>query len=153
MRYVEAIEEDPGQNVPSLFLAGGITGCPDWQAEMVAHLGDLKYGTTEMTIYNPRRADFPIGDPTAARAQIEWEHRYLNNALAISFWFPKDTLCPIALYELGAWTRSPKTIFVGTDPEYARRDDVVIQTALERLGMVVHDSLEGLIDSVKRWGD
>lgn len=153
MRYVEAIEEVPLPAGPSLFLAGGITGCPDWQTEMIEKLGDVKYGVNELTIFNPRRTNFPMGDPSAARAQIEWEHRYLEAATGISFWFPKETLCPITLYELGTWTRANKTIMVGTDAQYARREDVVIQTELARPAIDVVDSLDALIAAVRTWCD
>src|SRR3954464_2254024 len=98
MRYIEAPAEWDGYG-PSVFLAGGITDCPDWQTEMVELLAD-----TELNVLNPRRANFPIKDPGAAEAQISWEHRYLRRAGMISFWFPKETLCPIVLYELGAWS-------------------------------------------------
>src|SRR5262245_39813726 len=79
---------------PSLFLAGGITGCPDWQAETISLFADLP-----LVLLNPRRRDFPINDPSAGPSQIEWEHRHLRRADAVLFWFPRETLCPIALYE------------------------------------------------------
>jgi hypothetical protein len=97
--YVEAPSGyDPG-TLPAVFLAGGITGCPDWQAEVVRMLADAP-----LALLNPRREDFPIHDPAAAPAQIEWEYRHLGKADAALFWFPCETLCPIALDELGAWS-------------------------------------------------
>ena len=97
MHYVEALTEYEPGHLPAVFLAGGITACSGWQQEIVAHLHDLP-----VVILNPRRANFPIDDPTAAPQQIEWEHRHLRKADAIAFWFPCETLCPITLYELGA---------------------------------------------------
>ena len=49
----------------SLFLAGGITGCPDWQKEMIHLLND-----EPILIYSPRRKNFPIHNPNAAYEQI-----------------------------------------------------------------------------------
>lgn len=132
--YLEAPEQQVLRG-SSLFLAGGITNCPDWQAEMVPMLRTAyePLGMPwDVTVCNPRRADFPIDDPSAADAQIKWEHEYLRACSMISFWFPKETLCPIVLYELGAWSMTNKKIFVGMDPDYQRRQDVEIQTKLAR---------------------
>ena len=127
----------------SVFLAGGITGCPDWQAEMVKLLSH-----TNLTLLNPRRADFPIGDPNAAFEQISWEHNALRAADNILFWFPEDTICPIVLYELGAWSMTKKPIFVGRDPAYIRRQDVEIQTGLARPEVKIAFTLEELAEQV-----
>lgn len=130
----------------ALFLAGGITGCPDWQSEIIP-LIDSDYAT----LLNPRRADFPIGDPTAAEKQITWEHEALRFADGILFWFPCETICPIVLYELGAWSMTQKPIFVGVHPDYLRKQDVVIQTRLARPEVQVHESFGGLADVAKVW--
>lgn len=145
MRYVEAPNK-PRTGNTSLFLAGGITGCPDWQQEMRKGLKD-----TELVIINPRRKDFPIDDPNAAEAQITWEHKYLRYADAVSFWFPCETLCPIVLYELGAWSMGFKAIFVGVHPDYKRRQDVLIQTKLVRPRVEVVDNVEGLVGQIIGW--
>ena len=42
---------------PSLFLAGGITDCPDWQDEAIAMLRG-----SPLTVVNPRRPDWPEDD-------------------------------------------------------------------------------------------
>jgi hypothetical protein len=141
--YVEC-PTDYGGGGPSLFLAGGITGCPDWQATMRALLADGPY-----TLLNPRRAAFPIHDPTAAEAQIAWEHAHLRKADAILFWFAAEQLQPIALYELGAWSMTQKPLFVGVHPDYARRQDVEIQTRLTRPEVIVAHTLESLAQQVK----
>ncbi len=140
MKYIEAPNNYKlGIDEISVFLAGGITGCPDWQQDMRKLLTQ-----TSLTLLNPRRKDFPIGDPEAAYEQVKWEYAALRAADAILFWFPKETLCPIVLYELGAWSMTKKPIFVGTDPEYKRRQDVIIQTLLVRPEVVVWEYLEQL---------
>jgi len=143
MEYIEALEEF-NRVGSSIFLAGGITGCPNWQQEVVESLAD-----TNWALLNPRRKYFPIGDPRASQAQIEWEFRHLRIANAILFWFPKETLCPIVLYELGAWSMTQKPIFVGVHPEYKRRADVEIQTGLARPDVDVVFSLPKLIEQCK----
>lgn len=145
--YVEAPFEYEALDRPSIFLAGGITGCPDWQADVRSMLEE---SGVDLDILSPRRANFPIHDPGAAEAQIAWEYRHLRKASSILFWFPKDTLCPIVLYELGAWSMTNKPIFVGVEPGYQRTQDVVIQTRLARPEVVVTDNLAGLTHSVIR---
>ena len=145
MKYVEALYEYDEEGT-SLFLAGGITNCPDWQRQMVAML----HGQ-DMVLLNPRRSYFPIGDTGAAYEQILWENRHLRRASAISFWFPKETLCPIVLYELGAWSMTIRPIFVGVHPDYERRQDVEIQTEIARADVQVVYSLRNLAEQVSDW--
>ena len=108
IRYIEAPAEFTGTE-PSLFLAGGITGTFDWQTEIVRLLN-----VTALAVLNPRRRNFPIDDSTAAQSQIEWEFRHLRRATAVLFWFPSETLCPIALYELGGRAATGQPLFVET---------------------------------------
>lgn len=138
MQYIEAPAEYNGSG-PSLFLAGGISGTMDWQADLKDKLRHL-----DLTIINPRRRNFPMHQPDAAREQISWEFRHLRKADWRLFWFPPETLCPIALYELGTWSVLPGPLFVGTHPGYQRRVDVVIQTELIRPEIEVVDSLTAL---------
>ncbi len=145
MRYIESPEKFKRTSVyeMSIFLAGGITNCPDWQQEMRELLRP-----TELVLLNPRRADFPIGDPNAALAQITWEYEMLRAANSILFWFPCETICPIVLYELGAWTLAGASMYVGVHPDYQRRVDVEIQTGLARPDVEVVYSLEHLARQV-----
>ena len=145
-RAPELVPPDCLEN--SLFLAGGIgigAVVPDWQNALVESLVD-----TNLTLFNPRRDDYPAGNPNALREQIEWEHRYLKAASAISFWFVSETLCPITLYELGAWANwrdedgKYKPILVGAHPGYARRDDLFVQLSLVRPEVEIVGSLKEL---------
>ncbi|MBM3983595.1 MAG: hypothetical protein FJ304_25660 [Planctomycetes bacterium] len=146
MTYIEAPNEYDGPG-PSVFLAGGISGTFDWQADVAARLADLP-----LVVLNPRRRDFPMNDPGAAPAQIEWEYRYLRRATAVLFWFPPETLCPIALYELGgrALVRE-QPLFVGTHPDYARRLDVEIQLKIARPEVTVTADPAALAAQVRTW--
>lgn len=106
---------------------------------------------TEMVLFNPRRTSFPIADVNAAAAQVEWEYIHLRKATAISFWFSQETLNPIALYELGAWSMTNKPLFVGVDPGYRRIQDVSIQTALARPDVQIVTSIEELAQNIVLW--
>lgn len=132
--------------IKSLFLAGGITNCPEWQFGVADQLD----GENRL-IFNPRRRDFPIDDPNAAQEQIKWEFDALRVADSILFWFPHETLCPIVLYELGAWNMTDKPLFVGTHPDYARKQDVIVQTKLARHDVTVRDSLEETVRDALDW--
>ncbi len=146
MTYIEAPNEfnEPG---PSLFLAGGISGTHDWQTELVALLADLP-----LVLLNPRRRNFPMDDPTAAEGQIAWEFRHLRRACAVAFWFPPETLCPIALFEMGGRVAEKnQALFVGTHPDYQRRLDVEIQLRLARPEVVVTSDIPALAEQVRSW--
>lgn len=142
MRYIEAPDESTLS--PTLFLAGGISNCPDWQSHMVSLLRD-----ENLTIFNPRRKDFDVSKKDESKKQIEWEARHLEKADMISFWFPSETLCPIVLYELGAWSMTDKKIFVGIHPDYKRREDVVIQTKLKKPDVQIAYSILNLVNQIK----
>tara|TARA_Y100000310_G_C20676689_1_gene813512 strand:- start:880 stop:1404 length:525 start_codon:yes stop_codon:yes gene_type:complete len=132
-KIITAVEEDlsvetEAENV-SLFLAGGITNCPDWQSELIKSIKHLE----PLSIFNPRRKNFPINDPKASEQQITWEYKHLRDSNIIIFWFSKGSLNPIVLYELGRWgNSSEKDIIVGVDDEYTRKQDVIVQTKLSR---------------------
>ncbi len=130
-----------------LFLCGGITGCPDWQTYVIKELKDIE----NLTIYNPRRKDFPINDKNAAEEQITWEYNHLFDSHIIIFWFSRGSLNPIVLYELGMWGNSTdKIVIVGIDPEYERKQDVLIQTKLARPEVPIVYSIEELLNILKK---
>jgi hypothetical protein len=119
-----------------VFLAGGITGCPEWQGQLVDRVQAIP-NLGKIIVYNPRRPDFPIGDPAAARAQIEWEFLMLERAHVFSMWFcdaPSDQ--PICMYELGRHVAlredrgQAHMLAVGVEPGYRRAQDVEIQVEL-----------------------
>ena len=145
MKYCECPDNYLG-NEKSLFLAGGISGCDNWQ------LGLLKLLENEdLVIINPRRKDFQINNPNMEQEQITWEYNYLKKASGISFWFPNETLCPITLFELGKVSQYNKPLFIGVDPKYARRRDIEIQMALTRPEIKIVYSLDDLAEQIKIW--
>lgn len=148
MRYIKCPDTlFHGFNELTVFMAGGITGCPDWQDTFKALLSN----EGNLVLVNPRRDDFDVRDPNASDAQIEWEHLHLTSCQAVSFWFPEETLCPITLFELGKIATGNKPIFVGAHPNYKRRFDVVKQLKLIRPEVVVKDNLVDLAETVKSY--
>jgi hypothetical protein len=144
MRYIEAPTRYEPQDGFSLFLAGGITGTDNWQTRVAALLAD-----EDLVLLNPRRQCFPPDDPAASTAQIEWEYHHLNLAGAALFWFPPETLCPIALYELGRRVAGSRPLFVGTHPAYRRCSDLQVQLRLARPEIRIVESVEALAEQVR----
>ncbi len=128
---------------PFVFLAGGISDTENWQANFLRRVEGHC-----LTVLNPRREAFPMGDAEEGRLQIEWEWRYLQRASLVAFWFPPPTLCPIALFELGACCSTNVPLVVGADPNYARRFDLEAQLRLRRPDVELLDSINAVADSV-----
>lgn len=147
MIYVEAPDSIPVDvDDPCLFLGGGITNCPDWQTEMTVMLQD-----TNLVILNPRRSEFDFSKIDSTD-QIKWEFDHLALSDIISFWFPAESICPIALFELGKWLTAEEylgpTTFIGCHPEYPRRFDIEVQTALMDAEKEIYPSLETLVAAI-----
>jgi len=131
MDVITAPEKIPGNvSRPTVFLAGGITNCPNWQREIIEMLKDV-----QGTILNPRRENFPVGDPNSAVEQITWEFNAIEMCDIFSIWFcagPSDQ--PICMYELGRNLLKredcPDQVLIGIEPGYKREMDVRIQADL-----------------------
>lgn len=125
---------------PAIFLAGGISGCPTWQDYAVARLRQ-----TDLIVLNPRRPEYK-DDKEEGRKQIRWERFHMEQADLVLFWFPKETDCPITLFEFGTWIYTRKNIWVGTHPEYRKRFDVEEQYQLADRDGDIADDLDKLLD-------
>lgn len=145
----------------SVFAGGGITNCPDWQvafAELVndqlAALSSLDGSPDEecqLSILNPRRTNFPIHDPTASQFQIAWEHTFLEQVKAVSLWFPNGSEGPISLFETGKWMMSAKPFFLGIEPGYARKEELLAHIQAVRPNLQAAESLEEHATNVAKW--
>lgn len=143
MKVVEAVNEDSlmerNPNAICVFLAGGITNCPDWQKEVISYLEEMP-DTDNLILYNPRRSFFDVTDKSASSKQIQWEFNYLAKMDIFSMYFTNsDSVQPICFYELGRHLsemqrRFPETymdrIVVSVEPGFSRETDVRIQTLL-----------------------
>lgn len=129
-RYLEGIyEKNLGRkSCPTLFLAGSISGAWNWQKEMANKLRQYYH------IFNPRRGNYNSFSPEMEREQITWEYIHLEYCDNILFYFSHETLAPITLLELGAYLdygrKNQKNIYICINPEYKRKNDVLIQTEL-----------------------
>jgi hypothetical protein len=156
-RYVEApndYQPRPGEKPkPPVFLAGGITNCEDWQEIATTALFTSRH---PLVVCNPRRANFPIHDPSASEEQIRWEYRHLHLPGGLTMlWFPacdpRLTTQPITMFELGAAVGERRSLLIGADPGYPRVRDVHIQLRLARPEITVFPKLDLLINETLRW--
>ena len=161
MIYVESPQIYHLAPKPWVFMAGGITNCPDWQQDLRRL---LESDEVPGSMLNPRRANFPIDDPNAARQQIEWEFHALNMANVFSVWFSAGpSPQPICMYELGRhlarWEEQDRydrkrgagglEICIGVEPGYVREQDVRIQTELVTEYVEISTSLEEHAERIK----
>lgn len=135
---------------PAVFLAGGITGVAErWHPRAVAA---LHAAPEPLVVLNPNRAEFPIGDPSAAWTQVSWEQHHLRLADVTLFWFaPSDaavTTQPIAMFELGQALGEGRRVVVGAHPDYPREADVHMLCQLSRPGMPVFSDLDDVLPAV-----
>jgi hypothetical protein len=145
---VQAPNETTSQGI-ELFLAGGISNCPNWQNEIVEKLindprfDEYKDSNQKIIVFNPRCKEIPEENP-----QIIWEYKKLKSANIISFWFSFGSFNPITLFEYGSHLKSTKDIIVGCHPEYVRKNNVVLQTKLERPDITVNETFENFYEEI-----
>lgn len=133
----------------SIFLAGGITKCMDWQKIASDSLLDYYSHRGDIVILNPRRRHFEMSKEIEYE-QINWEYDHFKKTDIALFWFPNETLCPITLFEYGKWLDGgQRPIFVGCDLLYERRRDIIIQTGFSRPLVKVRDNLDSILFDLK----
>ncbi len=152
IKVFEAVTEENGNGF-RLFLAGGITNCPDWKSILIEKIKNTNV-ETDLDIYNPRRKNFPIHDKEAGLEQMKWEFKRLKQADMTIYWFSRGSLNPISLYELGMWGNSRTTpVIIGIDEKYERSNDVITQTTLARSNVPIVDSLDKITEIIKTYVD
>lgn len=133
----------------SIFLAGGITDCVNWQTNLIDELENLNdnglFDLGGLVIFNPRRDNFDVMDMEATIEQIKWEHKCLEKCGICSFFFPaSESVQPITLYELGRHL-GDHTSVVTIQEGYKRAEDVKIQLALDgNCCSIYHDYCEAI---------
>jgi len=138
MKVITAPEDYTRQkNDVFCFLAGGITGCPNWQNKVLQKL--TEYDPENLVIFNPRRKNFDVTNEDATYEQINWEFYYLNHMNIFSMYFCANEIQPICLYELGRYVEVMKNnypgdfenrIIITIEHGYPRSSDVLQQTYL-----------------------
>jgi len=141
----------------TIFLAGGISNCPDWQSDVIRMLDD-KLERHDILVINPRRIGDLARDTNDAVEQIKWEIAYIKYTMYFLFWFPEETVCPITLFELGKIAQmlsNEQSDYNGTDyisigihPNYSRKLDIETQLPYILPDIQFQYSLEDLVDDI-----
>lgn len=136
----------------TVFLAGGITNCPDWQKMVIDELS--KYDDTDLlVIFNPRRTFLDVTYTSAA-----WEFEQIRRADLYSMFFcdgPSDQ--PICMYELGKMTSEISNgynddingLIITCMSGYRRLEDVLMQTELATNNTIVPEVFDAYEEAVK----
>jgi hypothetical protein len=154
MRVVEAPNHAHiGKKDVSVFIAGGITNCPDWQSEFIDFCKTSRLGEN-VVLLNPRRANFDTSVTSDTVTQIEWEYDALERADIVVVWFPWETVCPITLFEVGReWTRrEPDEVIVGCHVDYSKKLDLIVQGRFDfhRVSIGFECFLKRAIDKIRK---
>lgn len=92
MKYIQCPDDYTTIDKPTyiwakLFLAGGITGCDDWQSYVVNHIT-----ASDLAVINPRRQVWDSSITT--EEQVTWEFKATQKCNHILFWFTPPTMNP-----------------------------------------------------------
>lgn len=94
-----------------VFIAGTIDcdkGSVDWQHDICRKITRVNNNKQSVTIYNPRREEFPDNGSAEVRRQIKWEHEHMDDADLIIMNILEDSQSPISLMEIGMYAQSGK---------------------------------------------
>ena len=103
--------QKPIENSLKVFLAGTIDcdkGSVDWQHEICRKITQATDNKQSITIFNPRREEFPDSGSAEVRRQIKWEHEHMDDADLIVMNILEDSQSPISLMEIGMYAQSEK---------------------------------------------
>lgn len=127
-------------NYTTIFLAGGISKCWEWQRACLDEIERLskekKVNTDNMIVYNPRRSCFkPDAKVHEINEQVKWEYHYLESCDVFSIYFcESESTQPICMYELGRNVAikqqnkdSTDLVVVSAERSYSRYLDVALQ--------------------------
>lgn len=140
---------------PLVFLAGPITGAPDWQSRAIAL---IRAADAELFIASPRRAVEREGDFTEDMylEQVAWEHRHLARAAedgVTLFWLAKESrhVCDRAYaqttrFELGEAVTVHRftgaKVVVGIEPGFTNERYIRKTLASKTPGIVLLGTIE-----------
>ena len=98
------IPEEMPDNAVTAFLAGGITGCDDWQKKTIEYLESYP-NTDRLVVFNPRGAFFDSDYPLERDVyrQAKWEHYFLSRTHIFTMYFCEGKSQRLSMYELGKY--------------------------------------------------
>lgn len=127
----------PLPNSKKVFLAGTIDSgdSEDWQHEICRYFEGKEDSKLSMTIYNPRREEWPDDGSKEVKKQIRWEHNKMDDADLIVMNILPDSKSPISLMEIGMYSKDDK-LHVFCQPDFYRFDNV--EMVCKKYGIPLH---------------
>lgn len=127
----------PLPNSKKVFLAGTIDSgdSEDWQDEICRYFEEKDDSKVAITIYNPRREEWPDDGSNEVKRQIRWEHNKMDNADLIVMNILPDSKSPISLMEIGMYSKDNK-LHVFCQPDFYRFDNV--EMVCKKYGIPLH---------------
>ncbi len=112
-----------------------------WREELVSMLAD-----TDLIIFDPTNSKYE----EEKADQIAWEVAALNWSMYPVFWFD-ESLAPLSLLELGVALNSTKKVFLGVDPKYPLREEIIARFYLinSRASSKIYHSVFDLAERLK----
>lgn len=147
IRIIMAPSEDKTRVGKTIFLAGTIDSgdSPNWQRQLYQEMSKEQDLYDKVTIFNPRRDEWPDDGSDEVIRQIKWEHKHMDEADYIVMNIIGDSKSPISLMEIGMYAQSGKlTVFCPED--FYRFDNVKV--VCEKYGIPLHTTNE-ISDIVK----
>ena len=136
----------------NVFLAGTIDadkGSVDWQHKLIGIIKNTKFDKS-LTIYNPRRFDWPKNGSKEVERQIRWEHAHMDDADLIIMNILEDSLSPISLMEIGMYANSGKLI-VFCKPKYYRYDNVRLVCEKYHIPLINSNDNNRIVKEISKW--
>ena len=147
MRIFQSPQPIEPTGAPAVFLAGSIEmgKAIDWQQAVCEHFADK-----EVTIFNPRRADWDAtwrqsADDPRFHAQVTWELDALERCDLILMNLLPGTISPVSLLELGLFAHSGK-LHVCCPADFHRAGNVEI--VCTRYGIPLYRTLPELLNNL-----
>lgn len=141
----------------TLFLAGSINmgKTVDWQKDLSNRL--LKE-FTDLWIFNPRRDDWDNSWEQDIKnekfsEQVNWEIEHIDKATYLFFYFDKEHMSPISLYELGYVAKAKYlSPIVYCPKEYIRHGNIQIYASRDhfRLFTNYEEAVAELTNQIKK---
>lgn len=135
--HIMAPDDTKKRQGKSFFFAGTIDSgdSPNWQKELTNELNKDKGLYGKLTIFNPRRDEWPDDGSDEVIRQIRWELDHMDEADFIIMNIIGDSKSPISLMEIGLYAQSGKLI-VFCPEDFYRFDNVMV--VCERHNIPLH---------------
>ena len=131
-----------GSQAAGFYLAGGIY---PWREELIDLLKPSE-AFYRAAIINP------IAPEYSPEINTPWEFNNIRHSDCIVFWFSRDAVSPITLFEMGAGCRDHlKGMVVGVENGNPIRAEIVEQLRLYRPGLRVAETLLELKEEMEKF--